>query len=69
MIHHAMEKRNVGAMHARFNAGRSGRPLMNAIERSNYNHSLELAFKLARLFDIPIGDIFIYEEEQNKGKR
>ena len=32
-----------------------------AIEKGNYNPSLELAFKIARLFDAKIEDIFMYE--------
>ena len=31
-----------------------------AIERGNYNPSLELAFKISRFFDAGIEDIFIY---------
>jgi putative transcriptional regulator len=34
-----------------------------AIERGKYNPSLELAFKIARYFDVSIEDIFIYESE------
>jgi len=34
-----------------------------AIERGKYNPSLELAFKIARYFDVRIEDIFIYESE------
>lgn len=34
-----------------------------AIEKGKYNPSLELAFKLARYFDVSIEDIFIYESE------
>jgi putative transcriptional regulator len=33
-----------------------------AIENNKYNPSLELAFKLARLFDAAIEDIFIYDD-------
>lgn len=33
-----------------------------AIESNKYNPSLNLAFKLARLFEVAIGDIFLYEE-------
>ncbi len=36
------------------------RQTINAIEKRKYNPSLELAFKLARLFDVKIEDIFIY---------
>ena len=31
-----------------------------AIERGNYNPSLELAFKIARHFEVKVEDIFIY---------
>lgn len=33
-----------------------------AIERGNYNPSLELAFKIARYFDVSIEEIFKYCE-------
>ena len=39
------------------------RQTINAIEKSKYNPSLDLAFKLARLFEVKIEDIFVYEEE------
>jgi len=32
-----------------------------AIEKGNYSPSLELAFRLARIFDTPIQDVFSYE--------
>jgi putative transcriptional regulator len=34
-----------------------------AIEKKKYNPSLELAFKLARYFDVSIEDIFIDDSE------
>lgn len=34
-----------------------------AIEKGQYNPSLELAFKLARYFDVSIEEIFVYESE------
>lgn len=34
-----------------------------SIEKSKYNPSLELAFRLGRFFDRNIEDIFIYEED------
>ena len=34
-----------------------------AIENYKYNPSLDLTFRLARLFDVAIEEIFIYEEE------
>ncbi|MBA7519728.1 hypothetical protein ES705_11815 [subsurface metagenome] len=42
------------------------RQTINAIEKSKYNPSLELAFKLARLFDVKIEDIFIYDGAAQK---
>ena len=41
------------------------RQTINAIEKRKYNPSLELAFKCAKLFDVTIEDIFIYEDERN----
>jgi putative transcriptional regulator len=32
-----------------------------AIEKGKYNPSLELAFKLARFFEVSLEDIFVYE--------
>ncbi|MEL3971661.1 helix-turn-helix transcriptional regulator [Rossellomorea oryzaecorticis] len=34
-----------------------------SLERERYNPSINLAFKLARVFQCSIEDIFIYEEE------
>jgi len=31
-----------------------------AIEKSKYSPSLELAFKIANVFDTPLGDVFSY---------
>jgi len=36
-----------------------------AIENNKYNPSLDLAFKLARMFDMPIEEIFEYEEDRD----
>ncbi len=41
------------------------RQTINATEKRKYNPSLELAFKLARLFEVKIEDIFIYEDERD----
>ena len=35
-----------------------------AIESNKYNPSLDLAFKLARLFQVSIEDIFLYKDEE-----
>ena len=37
------------------------RQTINAIEKGKYSPSLELAFKLAELFEVKIEDIFIFE--------
>lgn len=35
-----------------------------AIEKDKYNPSLDLAFKMARIFGVKIEDIFVYDEER-----
>ncbi|WP_292389375.1 helix-turn-helix transcriptional regulator [Methanosarcina sp. UBA5] len=42
------------------------RQTINAIEKGKYDPSLELAFKLARLFGVRIEDIFLYEGREAK---
>ena len=39
-----------------------------AIEKGNYSPSLELAFKIAHVFDQPIGEVFFYDTEAAKSK-
>ncbi len=34
-----------------------------AIEKANYAPSLELAFLIARVFDVPLEQVFFYEAE------
>jgi putative transcriptional regulator len=41
------------------------RQTINAIEKGKYDPSLELAFKLSRLFKVRIEDIFHYEDGEN----
>ena len=36
----------------------SSRATINAIELGKYTPSLELAFKIAKVFGVPIGDVF-----------
>ncbi|UCE14004.1 MAG: helix-turn-helix transcriptional regulator, partial [Candidatus Heimdallarchaeota archaeon] len=36
-----------------------------AVEKGKYNPSLNLAFKMAKLFDCRIEEIFIFEEKSN----
>lgn len=35
-----------------------------SIEKGKYNPSITLAFKIAKHFDKPIEEVFIYEEEE-----
>ncbi len=37
-----------------------------AIEKGNYSPSLELAFKLSRIFKTPLEELFSYEADQDK---
>lgn len=39
------------------------RQTISSLENGRYNPSILLAFKIARFFDTPIEDIFIYEED------
>ena len=38
------------------------RQTIGSLENGRYNPSITLAFKLARYFNMSIGDMFIYEE-------
>lgn len=38
------------------------RQTINAIEASKYAPSLELAFRIARVFGVGVEDVFIYDE-------
>ena len=40
-----------------------------AIEGGNYNPSLELAFKIADLFGLPITEVFEYEVREPEGSK
>lgn len=42
------------------------RQTLTAIENNKYNPSLELALKIVKYFDVPIQDVFILEEEDEK---
>ncbi len=42
---------------------RVSRQTIGSLENGRYNPSIVLAFKIARYFNLPIEDIFIYEEE------
>lgn len=38
------------------------RQTINAIEKGNYNPSLVLAYRIAKMFEVSIEDIFIFEK-------
>ena len=40
------------------------RQTISSLENGRYNPSIVLAFKIARVFDMQIEDIFVYEEEK-----
>jgi putative transcriptional regulator len=43
------------------------RQTVNAVETGKYDPSLPLAFRMARLFELPIEDVFHFEGEDQKG--
>ncbi|WP_223069915.1 helix-turn-helix transcriptional regulator [Paenibacillus caui] len=42
------------------------RQTIGSLENGRYNPSILLAFKIARYFQMPIEEIFIYEEDENE---
>ncbi len=40
------------------------RRTINSIEGGKYNPSIEVAFRMAQLFDIPVEDLFSLDEEE-----
>ena len=40
------------------------RQTISSLEKGRYNPSIQLAFRIARYFQMTIEEIFIYEEEQ-----
>jgi putative transcriptional regulator len=42
------------------------RQTISSLENGRYNPSIVLAFKIARLFNMRIEDIFIYEDEKDR---
>lgn len=42
------------------------RQTINAIEKGKFDPSLPLAFKIARLFDLSIEEVFQFEESMDK---
>jgi len=45
---------------------RVSRQTIVAIEKGNYSPSLELAFRLAHIFNAPLDQVFIYEPEDGE---
>lgn len=43
---------------------RVSRQTIGSLENGRYNPSILLAFRIARYFELPIEEIFIYEEEE-----
>ena len=41
----------------------ASRQTIVAIEKGNYSPSLELAFRIARVFNIPLDEVFFYKSE------
>ncbi len=39
------------------------RQTISSLENGRYNPSIQLAFKIARYFEMPIEEVFIYEED------
>ncbi|SFO35238.1 putative transcriptional regulator [Eubacterium pyruvativorans] len=44
------------------------RQTISSLENGRYNPSIILAFRIARLFNMSIEDVFIYEEENEHEK-
>jgi putative transcriptional regulator len=44
------------------------RQTVNAIEGDKYSPSLEVAFRIAHVFDVPLEQVFHYEPRRSRGK-
>ncbi|MDD6071427.1 MAG: helix-turn-helix transcriptional regulator [Clostridiales bacterium] len=42
----------------------TSRQTISLIERGDYSPSVTLALKIAKVFDVPVEDIFYYEEDE-----
>lgn len=40
------------------------RQTISQIERGDYSPSVTLALKIAKIFEVPVEDIFVYEEDE-----
>ena len=59
-VHRAMHNLTQEALAAELGVTRQ---TILAIEKGKYDPSLELAFKIARFFGVPLEDIFVYGEK------
>jgi putative transcriptional regulator len=41
------------------------RQTINAVENGKYAPSLEVAFRIAAVFDVPLGEVFLYEPDSS----
>lgn len=44
------------------------RQTVNAIENGKYDPSLPLAFRIRKVFGLPIEEIFVYEDDEPAGR-
>ena len=44
------------------------RQTVNAIEGDKYSPSLEVAFRIAHVFDVPLEQVFHYDPPRSRGK-
>lgn len=44
------------------------RQTIGSLENGRYNPSITLAFRISKLFHCKIEDVFLYEEEESRGK-
>jgi putative transcriptional regulator len=44
------------------------RQTVNAIEGDKYSPSLEVAFRIARVFEVPLERVFQYDPPRNRGR-
>jgi putative transcriptional regulator len=44
------------------------RQTVNAIEGDKYSPSLEVAFRIAHVFDVPLEQVFHYDPPRHRGK-
>jgi putative transcriptional regulator len=42
------------------------RQTISQIERGDYSPSVSLALKVAKVFNVPVENIFVYEEDENE---